>query len=84
MRHERELGSDKEREMYQAALDKLTSEEVDKFIEEGEMPASILQIVDIDPTSNNFLSKNYSDVVLGCITDIVEKEYDSFFKEIAD
>lgn len=84
MEKEKELGIDKEREAYIAAINKLNAEDVDKFVEEGEMPASILKIVDIDPKSNNFVSKNYHDVVIGSISDIVDKQWDHYFDEIAD
>jgi hypothetical protein len=84
MAKEKELGVDKEREAYSEALDKLTNEEIDKFIDEGEMPASILKIVDIDPKSNDFVSKTYSDVIIGSINDIIDKQWDHYFDEITD
>lgn len=84
MAKEKELGVDKEREAYSEALNKLTKEEIDKFIDEGEMPASILKIVDIDPKSNDFVSKTYSDAVIGSINDIIDKQWDHYFYEIAD
>lgn len=84
MAKEKELGIDKEREAYIAAINKLNAEDIDKFVEEGEMPSSILKIVDIDPKSNNFVSKNYHDVVIGSISDIVDKQWDHYFDEIAD
>lgn len=70
---EKELGIDKEREEYNNALDKLSSDEINAFIEDGELPKSLSKIIDIDPKSNNFISKNYSDIVIGSITDIIEK-----------
>ena len=84
MAKEKELGIDKEREAYSEALNKLTKEEINNFIEEGEMPASILKIVDIDPMSNNFVSKTYNDAVIGSINDITDKQWDYYFDEIAD
>ena len=76
---EKELGIDKEKEAYDNALNNLTNEEVENFIDEGEMPESLLKIVDIDPKSNNFVSKTYHDVVIGSITDIIDKQYDFLF-----
>ena len=84
MAKEKELGVDKEREAYSEALNKLTKEEIDKFIDEGEMPASILKIVDINPKSNDFVSKTYSDAVIGSINDIIDKQWVYYFGEIAD
>ena len=81
MEKEKELGVDKEKTAYEEAISKLTNEEVVKFIEEGEMPSSILKIVDIDPNSNNFVSKNYKDIVIGSINDILDKSYDAYFAE---
>lgn len=63
-----------ELEMYNKAIEKLTQTDVDNFLEEGIIPDSILNIVDEDVNSNNFVSKKYN-VVLGNIFDIVDKEF---------
>ena len=63
-----------ELEMYNKAIEKLTQTDVDNFLEEGIIPDSILNIVDEDVNSNNFVSKKHN-VVLGNIFDIVDKEF---------
>lgn len=63
-----------ELKMYNKAIEKLTQTDVDNFLEEGIIPDSILNIVDEDVNSNNFVSKKHN-VVLGNIFDIVDKEF---------
>lgn len=76
MEKEKELGIDKERELYEQYLNKLTSEEIDAFIDEAVIPKNIDLLVKIDPNSNNFLSKKYENVVIGNINDIIDKRYE--------
>lgn len=76
MLQEEENGIKAEKDAYQEILSKLTMEEVDNFIDEGEIPKSMLSIIDIDVNSNNFISKTHKDAVIGNIDDILErKEY---------
>ena len=76
MLQEEENGIKAEKDAYQEILSKLTIEEVDNFIDEGEIPKSMLSIIDIDVNSNNFISKTHKDAVIGNIDDILErKEY---------
>lgn len=82
MENEKRLGIDKERELYATYIDKLSRDEVNKFMEEGEIPSSLLRIIDIDPLSNNFVSKNYKDVIIGSISDIIDKEFDTFVEDV--
>lgn len=77
MKKEKENGVDKVREAYERALNKLTNEEVDAFIEDAVIPKSIDLIVKVDPMSNNFISKKYEDVIIGTINDIIDKKYES-------
>ena len=70
MKREKELGVDKEREVYNKILSELTSDEIDEFIEEGTIPKDILKIVDLNPTTMEFVSKRYNDIVIGTIYDI--------------
>ena len=69
---ERELGIDKDRETYEKILSELSSDDIDSFIEDGEIPKSILKIVDLNPTTMEFVSKQYNDVVIGSIYDILD------------
>lgn len=72
MEKERALGIDKEKEAYANILSQLTKEEVMDFIEDGEVPAVLLKVVDYDPAKNIFISKNYKDVKIGELYDITE------------
>lgn len=69
---EKELGIDKDRETYEKILSELNSDDIDSFIEDGEIPKSILKIVDLNPTTMEFVSKQYKDVVIGSIYDILD------------
>ena len=69
---EKELGIDKDRETYEKILSELSSDDIDSFIEDGEIPKSILKIVDLNPTTMEFVSKQYNDVVIGNIYDILD------------
>ena len=70
MKREKDLGVDKEREVYNKILSELTSDEINEFIEEGTIPKDILKIVDLNPTTMEFVSKRYNDIVIGTIYDI--------------
>lgn len=72
MRKEKELGVDKEREYYNECLNNLTPENIDDFLDDGTIPASILKIVEIDPVTMEFVSKQYHDIVIGNIYDIID------------
>lgn len=78
---EKRNGISNERELYENIIDSLTREEVFNFIENGETPGALLKIADIDPSSNNFMSKKYENVILGTIYDITDKE---FYENIED
>ena len=53
----------------------MTSEEFDAFEENGEVPASIRKLVDFDPVTSNFVDKNYPDIVIVSINDILDMRY---------
>ena len=78
------MGIDLEREAYELALSKLTKEQVEKFSEEGEMPESLKKIVEINPLTNDLMSRKFKEVALGTINDILDKEYDFFFEGFDD
>lgn len=75
MEDERKLGIDKERETYDVLLQNVTEDEVDELIEDGTLPDSISKLVDIDPLTNNLISKKFENVVLGTINDIIDKDF---------
>lgn len=76
MKKEKELGIDKDREAYEKALNSLSKEDVDDFIEEGKVPNDILKIVDVDPVTMEFISKTYKDSIIGSIYDLMDLTFD--------
>lgn len=73
MEKERQAGIEAVKEEYQKLIDALTIDEIDKFLDEGELPSGILRIVDVDPNSTYFIAKNFEDVKIGEIVDFIEK-----------
>ena len=59
-------------------------EEIDLFEEEGNIPSEILKIVDIDPKTGNFVSKNYEHVIIGNMYDILESKQHPCFEQTED
>ena len=49
-------------------------------MEEGELPSSLLKIVEEDVNSNNFISKKWK-VAIGSIFDIIDKDFDKISEE---
>lgn len=82
MKREEEEGIAAEKRAYQAVLDALTEADKIKFVEDGELPAELAKIVDIDPSSSNFVSKNRREVIIGNLGDLVaivfQSEEDNF------
>lgn len=74
MRKEEEDGITEEKETYRSILEDLSADEVDKFLDEGELPAEMLKIVDIDVNSTNLVSKKHEGVVIGNIDDFFERK----------
>lgn len=72
MNKEKEYGIDKVREQFASVIESLTIDELDKFVEEGEVPKGISKICDIDPVTGNFVAKNYKEIVLYTINDIID------------
>lgn len=73
MEEEKRLGIDTEKEIYQKCLNELSKDEIVSFCEEGEMPNTISKIIDVDPVTGNFVSKNYPDIKIGSIDDILDR-----------
>lgn len=69
---EKQLGIDKIREVYDEILNNLTLDEIDKFEDDGKLPAALEKIVVYDPSTNLFVSKEYPDVVIGNMYDILD------------
>ncbi len=84
MRIEKERGIDLVREKYDEALNHITQEDIDKLLEEGILPESLENLIDLDGATGNFVCKQYPDYKIGSILDIienmgvVEEEYEEF------
>lgn len=70
-KREKELGIDKIRNQFEEALNSIDQSDIDN-LEEGKLPSSIEKIVTLDPLTNNFISREFPDVVIGNIYDIIE------------
>lgn len=69
---ERQLGIDKIREQFDEVLNKLSISEIDDLLEEGVVPISISKLSNVDPITGNFVCKEYPDVVLSTLANIVD------------
>lgn len=74
MNEELKNGIANEKEVYNDIINNLNTDEINDFIENGNLPSKLLKIVELDPLSNNLLSKNYPNIIIGNIYDIIEKE----------
>ena len=71
MAKEKILGIDKVREAYAKAVQEMTNAEISSFLE-GSLPKSLSSIVELDPNSTNFMSKEFPGTVIGNINDILQ------------
>lgn len=67
-------------EKYNKAIASLKRTDVDSLIEEGILPKCIADIVDEDPSTNNFISRKHG-VVIGNLFDILDKDFSDFSYE---
>lgn len=74
MAEEERLGIAKEREIYNNIISTLTKSQIIDFNENGNLPTELLKIVEIDPLSNNLISKKYKNVIMGTLHDIEDAE----------
>lgn len=70
---EKQLGIDIVRAKYDEIINSLTKADIDNISEEGELPAELMKIVDIDPKTGDFVSKNYPDIIIGSMRDLFEE-----------
>lgn len=75
MKREKELGIDNVRKIYDEILDSLTQNDIDNLENEGVLPSKLEQIIQVDPVTGSFVSKEYPDIVIGCVTDIIDAVY---------
>ena len=73
MEKEEKDGITEERERYHDIIMKLSKDEINSLIEDGEIPKEILVLVELDPNSTNLVSKVHKDVVIGNIDDFIER-----------
>lgn len=72
MRREKELGIDNVRKIYEEVLASLTQGDIDALEEDGILPSKLEKIIDVDPISGNFVSKDYPDIVIGTVSDMID------------
>ena len=53
-------------------IGKISSEEYNKILEEGVLPASLTKIIEVDPSTGNFVSKAHKEIVIGNVYDIID------------
>ena len=73
MEREKQLGIDKIREIFFDEVKGMDEEDIEKFMD-GELPSKLQKIVSIDPKNYNFISKEYPDIVIGTIYDILDRD----------
>jgi len=84
MEREKELGINKVRELFENTLSEMSSEDFDKF-SEGEIPKKLAGIIELDPSTGDFVSKDYPDIIIGTINDVLDaEEYKSNMLEDAE
>ena len=72
---ERIQGINVVRELYDNIIENLTNNEITEFVENGKLPSKLSSIIMVDEMSNNFISKEYPNIVIGSIFDIADKQF---------
>ena len=70
-RKEKELGIDKVRSRFNDFLNSVSVDMLDD-LEDGVLPSGLSSIIDVDPKTGHFVSKEYPDIVIGTIYDIYD------------
>ena len=70
-RKEKELGIDKVRNKFNDFLNSVSADMLDD-LEDGILPTGLSSIIDVDPKTGHFVSKEYPDIVIGTIYDIYD------------
>jgi hypothetical protein len=73
--NERKLGIDKIRAVYDNILSSLTQADITALEEDGTLPSDLDKIITIEPLTGSFISKEYPDIVIGTVSDIVDAVY---------
>jgi len=69
---EKQIGIDKIRDKYDEIINELTNDEIEAFMEDGVLPPQLNKIIDVDPVTGDFVSKDYPDITIGYMTDIID------------
>ena len=72
LEEEKKRGIDIVRETYERVINNLSETDVEKLYD-GELPAELEKIVEIDPTNGWFVCKQYPEYKIGSILDLLEK-----------
>lgn len=68
-----DLGVNIIRNKYNEIIQNLTNEDFEKFID-GELPKQLSNLIEIDAVNGNFVAKDFPDIVIGTINDILEAQ----------
>jgi hypothetical protein len=71
MEREKQLGIEIVRNKFNEVLENMDLDDFEDF-EDGDLPSSLLDIIDIDPKTGNFVSKKYNDIIIGTIYDVFD------------
>lgn len=71
MEREKQLGIDIIKKEFFDYISSMSFDDFEKF-EDGELPTSLNEIIDIEPKTGYFVSKKYNDIVIGTINDIFD------------
>ena len=69
---EKRLGVDATPEKFEAALNKLSISDIDDLLDDGVVPDSLNKLADINPTTGDFVCKEYPDVILATLANLVD------------
>lgn len=72
MEREKELGIDNVRKIYEEVISNMTMDDLTELEEDGKLPSKLEKIIDIDPVTGNFVSKEYPDIVIGTVSDMLD------------
>lgn len=75
MEREKELGINKIREAFDKALDNMSGDDYTSLIEDNVLPSSMAKFVVIDQNSGDIMAKDYPDIKISSISDIIDYRY---------
>lgn len=72
MEREKELGIDSVRKLFEEVISNMTMDDIEALEEEGKLPSKLEKIIDIDPVTGLFVSKDYPEIVIGSVSDMLD------------